>query len=230
MKQVLRFPIPQPTVRHTRVGFEIIPANLLRAELSRYFTFPEPDRREIKAQAGGCSAVQGYSLTIDCPTIAVNPASLSNGTVGSSYNANISATPPGNYQFKVTAGELPAGLSLHVPTGALSGTPTTAGLYSFTFTAKRAGNCTESTAYTLLINPAACPLSITLPALPNGKAGQLYVNSVIASPSGSYSYAVTMGKLPPGVSLISSFGLLIGTPTRRPEMTAEGAPAVAAIR
>jgi len=37
MKQVLQFLLPQPAVRHTRIGFETIPANLSRAELFRYF-------------------------------------------------------------------------------------------------------------------------------------------------------------------------------------------------
>jgi TnpA family transposase len=63
MRQVVQFPIPQPAVRHTRVGFETVPANLSRAELFRYFTFPEPDRREI-AQCRGESNKIGFALLL----------------------------------------------------------------------------------------------------------------------------------------------------------------------
>lgn len=63
MKQVVQFPIPQPGVRHTRVGFETVPANLSRAELFRYFTFPEPDRREI-AQCRGDGNKIGFALLL----------------------------------------------------------------------------------------------------------------------------------------------------------------------
>jgi TnpA family transposase len=63
MKQVLQFPLPQPAVRHTRVGFETIPANLSRAELFRYFTFPEPDRREIAQCRGGSNKI-GFALLL----------------------------------------------------------------------------------------------------------------------------------------------------------------------
>jgi TnpA family transposase len=62
-RQVVQFPPPQPTARHTRVGFETIPANLSRAELFRFFTFPEPDRREI-AQCRGESNKIGFALLL----------------------------------------------------------------------------------------------------------------------------------------------------------------------
>ena len=126
---------------------------------------------------------------------------------------SFSASPASIYQFSVSAGALPPGLSLNMTSGVLSGTPTTANTYNFTILANGFGTCTQTKSYSLTINPAACPLSITLPALPNGKVGQFYSISVSASPSDSYSYAVTSGSLPPGVSLISSLGLLIGNPT-----------------
>jgi Domain of unknown function (DUF4158) len=50
-------------IRHARAGFEHIPQNLSRAELFRYFTFPEPDRREI-AQCRGESNKIGFALLL----------------------------------------------------------------------------------------------------------------------------------------------------------------------
>jgi hypothetical protein len=48
--------------------------------------------------------------------------------------------------------------------------------------------------------------------LPNGAPGQPYSNSVAATPSGGYSYAVTSGSLPAGLTLYGTAGLIFGYP------------------
>jgi len=64
MNPLVQFPLPeQPALRHTRVGFETIPANLSRTELFRYFTFPEPDRQEI-AHCRGTHNKIGFALLL----------------------------------------------------------------------------------------------------------------------------------------------------------------------
>ncbi|WP_206750047.1 Ig domain-containing protein, partial [Ensifer sp. M14] len=50
------------------------------------------------------------------------------------------------YSYAITAGALPAGLTLS-PGGAVSGTPTTGGAFSFTVTATDAYGATGSRAY-----------------------------------------------------------------------------------
>jgi hypothetical protein len=51
----------------------------------------------------------------------------SDGTVGTPYDAWFTATGgAGGYTFSITAGSLPAGLSLNTATGEITGTPTTA--------------------------------------------------------------------------------------------------------
>lgn len=57
---------------------------------------------------------------------------LPNATLGSAYTDNVSATGgSGNYQFSITTGALPTGLTMDA-LGAITGTPTTAGVYTFT--------------------------------------------------------------------------------------------------
>jgi hypothetical protein len=171
----------------------------------------------IKAlAANGCFGTQAYSLAINCPVVALSPASLPNGTTGTAYSQTLSATPAGGgYTFTVTSGSLPTGLTLNPATGVLSGTPTASSSFTFTVTATGTGGfggCAGSQAYTVVISGGNCP-AITLPELPNGSVGQLYNQSVAATPAGSYSYTVTSGAMPPGVTLYGSFGLLYGYPT-----------------
>ncbi|HEX9001632.1 MAG TPA: putative Ig domain-containing protein, partial [Blastocatellia bacterium] len=166
----------------------------------------------VKAQTpNGCSATQSYTLTVACPAITLS--SLAAPTVNSPYNQTVTASPSGgSYSFAVTAGGLPTGLSLNPATGVLSGTPTLGGTFNFTITATGFGGCAGARAYSLTLGDGGCP-TITLADLPGGQPGQLYNASATASPSGSYSYAVTAGSLPPGVTLYGSLGMLFGYPT-----------------
>ncbi len=166
----------------------------------------------IKAQsANGCSSSQIYSLTVVCPSITL--LALATPSLNSAYNQTVTASPAGNYNFAVTAGVLPAGLSLNPASGLLSGSPTVAGTYNFTIRATVFGSCTGVREYSFVIGGAGCP-AITLPAsLPSGNVGQLYNSAVVASPAGLYNYAVTVGSLPPGVTLYGDRGLLNGYPT-----------------
>jgi Putative Ig domain len=77
--------------------------------------------------------VAGEVCTAPAPTITTT--SVPNGVVGSAYSATLQATDgvlP--LSWSVSAGTLPAGLTLNASTGEISGTPTTGGTSSFTVT------------------------------------------------------------------------------------------------
>lgn len=99
------------------------------------------------SEAGGCYGTRAYSIAINCAVVAVSPAFLPDGAVGNAYSATLFASntiPPAT--FTVTAGALPAGLTL-ATNGALTGTPTTAGPFMFTVSAVDAAGCTGSRDY-----------------------------------------------------------------------------------
>lgn len=86
-----------------------------------------------------------------CPVITLSPASLPNGTIGTAYSQTITASGgTGPYSFSVTAGTLPAGLTL-TSAGVLSGTPTTAATSTFTIRATDANTCFGSLSYTIIV-------------------------------------------------------------------------------
>ncbi len=160
---------------------------------------------------GGCSGSRAYTLTVVCPTIGFNPASLPNVAVGAAYNQSLNATPAGgNYFFVVASGALPAGLSLNGATGVISGTPTASGTFNLTITATGFGSCSASKPYSITVTGGGCG-ALMLPTISGGTVGQVYGQSVDASPAGAYSYTVTSGALPPGLALYP--GLLFGFPT-----------------
>jgi hypothetical protein len=104
---------------------------------------------------GSCIGTRAYTLTINqssgCPTITL-PALSATGAIGQSYSGSLAGTAPaGTYNFTVTSGALPPGLTLNNIFKVVSGTPTTAGTYNFTLTARRADGCTGSRGYTITI-------------------------------------------------------------------------------
>jgi len=150
---------------------------------------------------------------MNCPVITVNPATLPNGIIGVLYDQTVSGsggTAP--YTFAVTNGSLPTGLTLDSNTGQISGTPTALGTFNFDITATDTFGCSGTTSYSVTIN---CPVITLLPAtLPNGTVGTLYDQTVSGSGGAApYTFAVTSGNLPTGLTLNSSTGQISGTPT-----------------
>ena len=161
----------------------------------------------------GCTGSQAYTVNINCPTITVTPATLPDGTTGTAYSQTVAGnggTAP--YTFAVTAGALPNGLTLNSGTGDITGTPTAAGTFNFTIMATDANGCTGSQAYTVNIS---CPgLTLSPPTLPNGTVGTAYSQTLsVTGGAAPYTFAVTTGVLPAGLTLDTNTGDITGTPT-----------------
>lgn len=81
----------------------------------------------------------------------ISAGSPENGTVGTPYSDTITAEGDSDISYDVTAGELPAGLTLDEETGAISGTPTESGSYTFTVTASSVFGPPDTAEYTIVI-------------------------------------------------------------------------------
>lgn len=165
---------------------------------------------------GPNASSQTFTVTIAAPVIALTPVSLPNATFGLPYNQTITADGSiAPYSFAVTSGSLPPGLTLAL-NGTLSGTPTVGGLRTFTVTATDAtaapGPYAGGRAYTLTVDVP--PLVIPMTTLPDGATDNAYSAQIDSAAGGvaPYSYAVTSGDLPFGVSM-SSTGAITGTPS-----------------
>jgi hypothetical protein len=173
----------------------------------------------LQTSAGNNAVAANATLSVTCPVITLGPPVLPSGTVGAAYTQTITGsggTAP--YTFAVVSGTLPAGVVLSTA-GVLSGTPTTAGTATFTIRGTDANNCTADLPGTIIIAaapvpPGPCPVITLAPSpLPNGTVGAAYSQLITGSGgTAPYSFGVTVGTLPAGMTLTAA-GLLAGTPT-----------------
>ena len=106
----------------------------------------------------------------------------------------------------------PSGLVLDPATGAVGGTPRTAGAFRFTISAADTEGRTASYAATLAV---ASKLAITTQRLRQGKVGRLYRAKLTATGGVlPKKWKVKTGPLPRGIRFDRTLGLLSGTPTR----------------
>jgi hypothetical protein len=140
--------------------------------------------------ANNATGTISYTLTVNAAavTITIAPATLPAATVGVAYSQALTATGGASpYKFAVTAGTLPAGLTLSAA-GSITGTPTATGSAAITVTATDANNATGSIKYTLTVNAATAPtISLGLPAT-SGFQQQLAGTPTL---SGTYPSAIS---------------------------------------
>jgi len=140
---------------------------------------------------------------------------LRSGTQNSPYSVTLQATGGVTpYTWSINQGSLPPGLTLNASTGAITGTPSGAGVTNFQVGVEDSESPTETAvrALSITITPAV-PLSVSTTSLPSGTAGTVY-SAPITAIGGVYPYtwSVTSGTLPSGLTLNSSTGVISGTP------------------
>jgi hypothetical protein len=93
--------------------------------------------------------------------LSISTTTLSGAAVGASYQSQLAATGAwGVYAWSVTSGTLPAGLSLNTQTGAITGTPTAAGTFTFTVGVTGTGSPVQAAHESLSLTVTAPQLRI----------------------------------------------------------------------
>jgi hypothetical protein len=155
-------------------------------------------------------ASQALVLQVADPVITITPTVLFSGVQDQAYTGSLSAsggTAP--YTFSLVSGSLPPGLAL-ASGGAVSGTPTSGGHFTFTVQAVDANAFSGS--QPVVLDVAFPPLDLTPATLPDGQVYQAYAQAItVANGTAPYRYRVITGALPAAFTL-SSDGQLSGAP------------------
>jgi large repetitive protein len=163
-------------------------------------------------------------LIIDLPSYdgATLPPAMVGGAYALGFGFSGGAAP---YTWSVASGSLPPGLALTSPyatsgdnNSQLSGTPTTAGTYTFTMRLSDYDGQQATQQVSLTVDP---PLQITPTTLPAGTVGVKYSRDLPAqggTPPYTWSVVNTINELPPGLTLDTTApdynNVLTGTPTQ----------------
>jgi hypothetical protein len=178
-------------------------------------TFPVTIKVTDRATPSPHSVSASLSLTVapgSKPHILTT--SVATGEQGVGYYAGLSAAGgTGAYTWYITEGSLPPGVSLNSITGTIEGTPAEAGSFTFTATAYDSGTPAQAASETYSLKLAASAPTIEF-APSSATVGEPYEYT----PSGHggvepYSWSLTAGELPPGLTLNPSTGTISGTPT-----------------
>lgn len=155
------------------------------------------------------------NLAIGQSTLQISTATIPSSSLNQNYNYALVATGGvAPYHFTITSGALPTGMQLS-DAGVIAGTPTSAGIYTFTVRASDSANANVQATFTL--NVLNSNFSITTQTLPNGRVGLPYLQTIQTS-GGVLPIrieilgTITSGNPPPGL-IMSIGGTLQGTPT-----------------
>jgi outer membrane protein OmpA-like peptidoglycan-associated protein len=164
----------------------------------------------VTASSDGGDESFVFSVTVEENPPVWSDETVSGGIQGTLFQDGISAGSFAPVTYTITSGALPAGLSLDATTGAITGTPTESGSFSFEITASSEGG---SVSVTVSITITADPPVWSDRTLANGVVGVAYSDAVLATNQHNVTYAVTSGSLPSGLSLVQTTGAVTGTPT-----------------
>ncbi len=152
-------------------------------------------------------------LAIRVTSISINNTSFKPWTQNTpGYSENLTASNTTGTLTWSVVGNLPPGLSLNTSTGAITGTPTSAGTYNFSINlADQSLPGQANKAFSIAINPV---LFITTSSFPGSVVGTNY-SQTLAMTGGtpSFTWKIADGSLPNGLSMNPNTGVINGIST-----------------
>ncbi len=166
--------------------------------------------------SAGATATDTIDITVNHPALTLALSSAAEVLTRGVAMTPVTSTPAGGsgtYSSYSIAPALPAGLTLNTSTGTIGGTATVASVltaYTVTVTDSAGATATDTIKFTV-----GQPTIVIAPdKLPDGDLRVAYSQTFAASGgTAPYTYAITSGALPPGLSLNGKSGVLNGTPT-----------------
>jgi hypothetical protein len=163
--------------------------------------------------ARGATATALCSLAIAPPLPLKITSAMPGGKVNQAYSGGFSASggiPP--FTWSIATGSLPPGVILDPASGALNGTPTATG--PFTFQVQVTDVTKTSATAAGAINIASSLFISTPPSLPDATGGISYRQPLSTSSAvGTVSWSIVSGALPDGLTLDPASGLISGAAT-----------------
>jgi hypothetical protein len=164
---------------------------------------------------GALTAQLAFTLGIDTPLSIGTASALPSATVGTQYSATlqVSGGKP-SYAWSIVSGTLPAGLSLNPSSGLIAGTPSASGTSTFMAAVADSGSQSVQKQFSIAVSPnQSSPLQITTGNL-TATVGVAFSQTLTASGgTAPYSFALTSGTLPAGLTFTAATATISGTPT-----------------
>ncbi len=172
-----------------------------------------PGYYEVEATKAGCGTATSAVLTVPPPALdlrlvlhcttapsppTVTTPALPYGNVGSAYLAVLTASGgDAPYTWSVPPGSLPSGLDLAPTTGVVSGTPTTAGIFTVPVTVTDASGASETRTFPLGIADGPPSVAVLLPSGGSTVASGVWLDAGASSPIGvaSVRFEVSGGSI-----------------------------------
>jgi hypothetical protein len=150
------------------------------------------------------------ALTLRVATALQARTSFGPGEVGVGYSASVAGSGGASPLSYAVDGSLPARLTLNTTSGAVTGTPTSAGVFPVRIVVSDAVGQTVTVAASIRV---AARLAITTNRLPGARAGAAYATRLRSSGGvAPKRWRIVRGSLPRGVRLAAATGALSGAP------------------
>ena len=157
------------------------------------------------------TATAALSLVVNA-AVSVSTTTLPASQVGVAYSQTLAAiNGVAPYNWSIISGALPAGLALNATTGVISGTATAVGAGTFSVRVTDSYSKTADQALSIVVGQAVQTTTTTLAA---GMVGVAYSQTLVGSGGVTpYTWSITTGTLPAGLTLTGTTGVIAGTPT-----------------
>ncbi|WP_263408473.1 beta strand repeat-containing protein [Terriglobus tenax] len=183
------------------------------------YTAPQTVATQLHATINASMVTAGDAGSI---AVTVNPAltvaaNLDSASVGVPYTGAVTTSGGSDpVQSTVASGSLPTGLTFDSTAGKVVGTPSSAGMFTFTIKTTDASNAKTNilTQKSIRVSGTSTQLSVVTASLPKGTVGSAYAAQLTATGgTAPYTWSIVSGSLPAGVTVVSSSGILHGMPT-----------------